>query len=164
MPFRLLHPENAALPMEVRLLGRVTLVRPLHPENAELPMEVMLLGRVTLVRPLQLPNALCPMEVMLLGRDTLVRSLFPRNAWSPIPVTGRLLMVDGMIKLPEAFGLEPVMVRVLFPLFWYNNAADREVEEKRRRERMQAEKFLRKAIVFIFLLQWGGRDVNSFLE
>ena len=40
-------------------------------------------------------------------------------------VTGRLLMVDGMTKLPEAFGLEPVMVMV----FWEvenNNSAFRD--------------------------------------
>ena len=37
-------------------------------------------------------------------------------------VTGRLLIVDGMTKLPEAFGLEPVIVMAV-PLLENNNAA-----------------------------------------
>ena len=49
-------------------------------------------------------------------------------------------MVDGMTKLPEALGEEPVMV-ILFPLVMYDNSAYREVEEKRRRERRQAVEF-----------------------
>ena len=52
------------------------------------------------------------MEVMLLGRVTLVRPVHPRNAPQPMEVTGRLLIVFGMTKLPEACGLEPVMVIV----------------------------------------------------
>ena len=52
-------------------------------------------------------------------------------------------MVDGMTKMPEANGLEPVMVMV-FPEVEYNNSAFREAEEKRRRERRQAEEFLGK--------------------
>ena len=50
-------------------------------------------------------------------------------------------MVDGMTKLPEALGLEPVIL-IPFRLVWYVNSAFREAEEKRRRERMQAEEFL----------------------
>ena len=56
-------------------------------------------------------------------------------------VTGRLLIVFGMIKAPEALGEEPVMV-IVFPLVTYDNSAYREVEEKRRRERRQAVEFL----------------------
>jgi hypothetical protein len=112
-------------------------------------MEVMLLGRVTLVRPLHPENALSPMEVMLLGRVTPVRPVHPRNAQSPMDLTGKPPIVSGMTKLPEAFGLEPVMLMV-FPMVWYDNSADRKVEEKRRRERKQAEEFLRKGNIFIF--------------
>ena len=79
------------------------------------------------------------MEVMLLGRVTLVRRVHPENDWVPMEVTGRLLMVFGMTKLPEACGLEPVMVMVFLEVE-YNNSAHREVEEKRRRERMEPEK------------------------
>ena len=60
------------------------------------------------------------MEVRLLGRVTLVRLVHLENAWRPMEVTGRLLMVDGMSKKPEAFGLEPVMVMAV-PLLVNNN-------------------------------------------
>ncbi len=116
-----LQSPNAYQPMEVRLLGRVTLVNPLQPLNANSPMEVMLLGRVTLVRPLHPSNASSPMEVRLLGRVTLVRPVESENALLPILVTGRLLIVAGISKEPEAFGLEPVMVMV-FPSVSYNNS------------------------------------------
>ena len=72
----------------------------------------MLLGRDTLVSPLQYWNAEEPMEVMLLGSVTLVSPLHPSNALVPMEVTGRLLIVDGMTKEPEALGLEPLMVMV----------------------------------------------------
>jgi hypothetical protein len=117
-----------------------------------MPMLVTLLGMVTLVRPVLPENALVPMEVRLLGRVTLVRPVLPRNALSPMEVTGRLLIVDGMTKLPEASGLEPVMVMMLL-LVEYNNAAFSEAEEKRRRKRKQAEEFLRKGNIFIFKAQ-----------
>jgi len=119
---RRVHPKNACSAMEVRLLGRVTLVRPVHSWNAWLAMEVMLLGRVTLVRPVHPKNACWPMEVMLLGRVTLVNPVQLLNAWLPMEVTGRLLMVDGMTKMPEANGLEPVMVMAV-PLLVNNNSA-----------------------------------------
>ena len=80
----------------------------------------------------------------LLGRVTLVRPVHPENAQLPMEVTGRLLMVFGMSKKPEAFGLEPVMVMVESQLTENNNSADREVEEKRRREKKQAVEFLGK--------------------
>ena len=58
--------------------------------------------------------------------------------------------------MPEAFGLEPVMVMV-FPEVEYNNSAFREAEEKRRRARRQAEEFLwkgkRKAKIGFILLE-----------
>ena len=80
------------------------------------------------------------MDLTLLGIVTLVNPLHPWNAWLPMEVTGRLLIVFGMTKLPEACGMEPVMV-MLFPMIWYENSANREVEEKRRRERRQAVEF-----------------------
>jgi hypothetical protein len=44
-----MHPENAASPIVVRLLGRVRLpVKPLHPENALVPILVTLAGSATL--------------------------------------------------------------------------------------------------------------------
>ena len=92
------------------------------------------------------------MEVMLLGRVTLVRPLQSMNARSPILVTGRLLIVAGITKSPVALGLEPVMVMV-FPSLENNNSAFSEAEEKRRRERKQAEQFLRKGNIFIFRAQ-----------
>ena len=107
------------------------------------------MGMVTLVRPVLPENALVPMEVRLLGRVTLVRPVLPENALLPMEVTGRLLIVAGMTKLPEASGLEPVMVMV-FALVEYNNSAFSEAEEKRRRERKQTEQFLRKGNIFIF--------------
>ncbi len=55
-------------------------------------------------------------------------------------VTGRLLILFGMTKEPEACGLEPVMV-MLFPLVMYDNSAYRKVEEKRRRKSRQAVEF-----------------------
>ena len=77
-------------------------------------------------------------------------------------------MVDGMTKMPEANGMEPVMVMV-FPEVKYNNSAFREAEEKRRRARRQAEEFLgkgkRKAKIGFILLEnnsMGVCIVNSF--
>ena len=62
------------------------------------------------------------MEVMLLGRVTLVRPLHPWNAWVPMEVTGRSLIVLGMVKSPVARGLLPVIVMAL-PLLENNNSA-----------------------------------------
>ena len=48
---RLLHPENALLPMEVMVLGIVMLYMFLLPKNAAFPMEVTELGMVVLLQP-----------------------------------------------------------------------------------------------------------------
>ena len=83
-------------------------------------------------------------------------------------VTGRLLILFGMTKEPEACGLEPVMV-MLFPLVMYDNCAYTEVEEKRRRKSRQAVEFRgmgkrKEKIVFISFhnRRMGGGGVNSF--
>ena len=104
-------------------------------------MEVTLLGIETLVNPEQPENAPSPMLVTPLPIVTLVNPEQPWNAWLPMEVTGRLSIVFGMTKEPEACGLEPVIV-ISTPSLENNNSANREVEEKRRRERMQAEEFL----------------------
>ena len=116
-----LQPWNAPWLMEVMLLGRVTLVRPVQSRNALSPMEVTLLGIVTLVRPVHRENAWSPMEVILLGRVTLVRLVQLANALVPMEVTGRLLIVVGMINTPRALGLLPVIVMAV-PLLENNNS------------------------------------------
>ena len=62
------------------------------------------------------------MEVTLVGIVTLVNAVQLSNAESPMAVTGRVSIVDGMTKAPEALGLLPMMV-IVFPLVEYNNAA-----------------------------------------
>ena len=49
---RLEHEENALFPMDVTLLGMVTVVRPIHEENALFPMDVTLLGMVVVLHPI----------------------------------------------------------------------------------------------------------------
>ena len=57
-----------------------------------------------------------------MGIVTHVNAVQLSNAESPMAVTGRVSIVDGMTKAPEALGLLPVMVIVL-PLDENNNAA-----------------------------------------
>tara|TARA_E500000178_G_C16956351_1_gene723857 strand:- start:74 stop:457 length:384 start_codon:yes stop_codon:yes gene_type:complete len=52
---------NAAIAIEVTLLGILMLFRLVQPENAVNPIEITLSGIVTLVRPVQLENAAIPM-------------------------------------------------------------------------------------------------------
>src|SRR5437660_102109 len=89
--------------MLVTLSGILTLVRLVQPENAP-PMLVTLPGIVTLVRLVQDKNARFSMLVTLPGIVTLVRRVLYWNAADPMAVTGRPLMVDGMVTalpLPE---------------------------------------------------------------
>src|SRR5437867_2395472 len=86
--------------MLVTLLGMVTLIRCEQPANALRPMVVTLLPILTLVRLMQLKDERSPILVMLLGMATLVIAAFAKNAWSPILVTGRPLMVSGMVTAP----------------------------------------------------------------
>ena len=84
---KLLHPENAKLPILVTLDGITTLVKPLHPENALFPILVILVGIVILVKPLHPENALSPILVTLSGIVILVKAVQPLKAFSPITVT-----------------------------------------------------------------------------
>ena len=68
---------------------------------------------VKFVRLVQPENAFVLMEVTELGILTLVRPVDPENASVPIEVTGRLLILAGMTKAPDAWGLLPVMVMLL---------------------------------------------------
>ena len=62
-------------------------------------MLVTLSPIVTLVKLVQLPNAAYPMLVMVKGMITLVR-LEERKALVPMQVTGRQLIVAGMVSAP----------------------------------------------------------------
>ena len=89
-------------------------------------MEVTLLPIVTLVKPPHIENAWSPMEVTLSGIVTLVRPLHPLNACSPMEVTGRLSIVDGIVKEPVVDSMPmPVMVMV-FPVVEYDSSAFRD--------------------------------------
>ena len=103
------------------LVGIVTLVNPLQSANAEAPMDVTLLGIVMLVNSVQPENAPARTEMTLLGRVTLFNPVEPENAKLPMEVTGRLLIVAGITKLPLALGLLPVMV--ILPAFVENKKA-----------------------------------------
>ena len=63
-------------------------------------MLVTLLGIVTLVRLVQPWNAASPIQVTLLGIVTLVRPVSPLKTPHPRAVTGRPLIVDGMVTAP----------------------------------------------------------------
>ena len=52
----------------------------MHPEKAHSPIEVTLLGIVTLASEVQLEKAPAPIEVTLLGIVTLVRDVHSENA------------------------------------------------------------------------------------
>src|SRR5947208_1487939 len=102
-------PLNAPLSMLVVLFGIVRLVSLRQLAKALIPMLVTLLGMLTLVRPVQLKNERSPIFVILLGMATLVIAAFVKNAWPPILVTGRPLMVSGMVTAPPE-PLYPVIV------------------------------------------------------
>ena len=65
------------MPIEVRLAGKLTLVKPLQPLKAIEPIEVRLLqpDKFTLVKPVHLSKAFSPIEVRLAGKLTLVKPL-----------------------------------------------------------------------------------------
>ena len=62
-------------------------------------MLLTLAGITKLVRP-QAMNASSPMLVMLSGIVTLVKLSLNLNASSAMPVTGRLLIVAGIVTAP----------------------------------------------------------------
>ena len=76
-------------------------------------MLVTLSGILTLSKLVQESNALTPMLVILSGMKILVKTASVKNALSPMLVTGRPLMVSGIVTTP----LEPVyLVMVMAPL------------------------------------------------
>ena len=82
-------PENAQLPIEVRLSGMVTEVKPLQPENAQPPIEATLSGMVTEVRPVQPENAESPIDITVLDMFTVARvsQLLNKSLVILLPVT-----------------------------------------------------------------------------
>jgi len=107
---RLVQSPNGSDPMLVTPLPNEALVRLPQNRNAMCPMLVTLLGIVRLVRLRQRPNAQLPMLVTLLGMVTLVR-VWPQNAESPMLVTGRPLIVSGIVTSPPG-PVYPMMVMV----------------------------------------------------
>jgi hypothetical protein len=104
--------------MLVMLFGIVTLVRLTQPCNIQAPRLVTLVGIVMLVRHQQYSKPPFPMLIMVLGIVTLVmgdENWLPEhpgsNALSPTLVTGRPLIVLGMVTSPPG-PLYPVMVMV----------------------------------------------------
>ena len=73
---------KAERPIEVTLLGIVTVVKPVQPSKAHIPIEVTLLGIVTVVKPVQPSKAERPIEVTLLGIVTEV--LVPIYAFNTV--------------------------------------------------------------------------------
>ena len=105
-----MQPANTLAPIEVTLLGMVTLVSLVQPENVSSAIEATLSGMVTLVR-LHPENAPAPMLTTLSGIATLATLVLSMKAWPPMLVTGRPLIVSGMVTTPPA-PVYPVMVIV----------------------------------------------------
>ena len=102
------------------------------------------------------------MEVTLLGIVTFVNPLELRNALLPIDVTGRLLIVGGMIRLPVALGELPV-IWMEPPVFENVNTACTEVTDPNvpSRHKRRVVKCAYKDLMewFIFESYWlGSRD------
>ena len=106
MLVRPLQTENAEEPIDVTLLGIVTLVSPVQSWNAQSPIDVTLSGIVTLVSPVQYENAQSPIDVTLSGIVTLVRFVQSENAPSPIDVTEIPLILRGITMSDCVFPYE----------------------------------------------------------
>ena len=89
--------SNTLGSMDVRLLGRVMLVRLLHPLNALSPMNVTLSGKVTLASPLQPLNADPSIDVTLSGIVMLLSFLQFKKAQRPIEVTLSGIVMSGRL-------------------------------------------------------------------
>ena len=75
-------------------------------------MLARLVGIPIFVRLVQKENAPCPMLVTLLGIARSTKFVWSWNAQSPMPVTGKPLMVLGMLTvLPEP--VYPVIVMLI---------------------------------------------------
>ena len=80
-------PENALVPIWVRVSGSLTLSRDSQLRNEELPMLISPAPRSIFVRYVQFEKALLPMDVKLLGRYTEVSVALRKNARGAIAVT-----------------------------------------------------------------------------
>jgi len=105
------------VPIEVRLAGKLTLVKPVHPSKAELPIEVTVLGIVTEVKPPAAKTRVVPSFVyttlstalyLLLPLSTviLVKPLQFSKAPSPIEVrlVGKFTLFKPL-QSPKALSL-----------------------------------------------------------
>lgn len=102
--------------MLVTLLGIVILAKLLHPENAELPILVILSGIAMLVKLLQSRNAESPILVTLSGIVILVRLLQRENAEALMltpPVITAVLKEDGIV--PKIYPKEVFDLPLFFP-------------------------------------------------
>ena len=98
--------------MLVKLLGSVTLVRLIQLPNAAAPMLVTLSGIITFDKPVP-PKAALPILLTLFGIMIWVRLMQPLNAESPMLVTGRPLIVSGIVTVPP---IPAYSVMVMTPL------------------------------------------------
>ena len=86
MSFKLLQLSNAPTPILVTPSGMTILVKPLQPKNVLRSIRVKLLLKVTLVKPEHPPKARSPIDFILSGITTLVSFVQPLNAKDPIVV------------------------------------------------------------------------------
>ena len=95
-------PLNALFPIDVKLAGKVMLLRLVQPRNASVAIVVSCRGREINISPLHPRKAPLPMVVTVGGSAMVLRAVHPMKALSPISVTSLMFTVCSCVICAKA--------------------------------------------------------------